>query len=215
MTDIIKSALDVIGGGPLLFIVAALMGIASLVGWVLGIRKSRLEIENLRTQITTAVGEMLLNLQQARKQYGDEATRCGKLARKLSELIQQQAATTDLHGAREDFAECLTNDVITAYLRECEWRRIDLDISTAGPDSYESLLRDATNEIRRFRRWLDIINHPKFLRVLNKEPLILQYRTMGPFIRVVEQFPVAIRNEQMRMATRIVDELLAPFTPSS
>ncbi len=210
MSELVNWAVKSAGSAVVGWAAVALMAISGAIGAVLGQLKTRAEIKNLKAQIVESEGKLLLSVQESRKKYSEATNRCGRLAAKLGDLIRAQASVVDLHAAREELSECLTHEVVPSYLVEREWVHLKLKGADSSPDGFDELLEDASEEMRRFRRWLTTINHPKFLKAMNKEPLQFQYRTFRPFLNMVEGFPADIRNERMRKAKQIVADITAP-----
>lgn len=217
LTDSFQWMLTTIGGEwfAAVSILAMLVigGIGGFIGWIAGLQKNVAEIASLQSQIVANEGQTLLNTQQSRRRYNELAARCGNLGASMIVLVKRGASITELDDGREALAACLLADTIPAFLDGVEWARLHLKSTGVSPDRYTELLDDSIAELRRFKTWLDTINHPTLIGYLKRAPQVIQARTLRQLNLVVEQFPEFIRNEQMRRVSAVIKEI-APATAS-
>jgi hypothetical protein len=211
LSDSLQNALEVLGGelfAALIVVTAlAVATIVGFIGWIIGVQRSSAEIAALKSQIITNEGQILQSAQQARSHFDGCAIRCGVIAKEIIDAVKGQAPNAVLDSAREALAACLLNETIPAFLCKVEWAGMHLKSMRVSPDRYVELLDDTIDELRRFKSWLQVINHQKLLTELRRSPQHIQARTLRPLLLAVEQFPDHVRNTQMRRASVVIKEL--------
>jgi len=211
MADLFYWLLERVGAGQ-----AATIGILlfAAIYFLVALKKSRVEVSQLRMQIIADVAALMEKVQESRKRYVECTKRCRKLAEELQTKLLAEASKQELDETRELFCSCLIEDTIPAFLDGFEFDRLDLAANNGSPDSFDMLLEDAADELRRFSKWLTTINHPTLIEHLKRSKAEIQTRTLRPFLVAVERFPESIRNERCRKAQAVAAELTGKPMPA-
>ena len=208
MTDFFLVVWDKLGSDTGKTITLILFVVGLVISFFLGLWRNRYEVQSLKSQIVSNVASVLLDMQRARHTYDECSARCGRLAHDLREHIGKKSSRQEIDDVRETLCACLLNETIPAFLSDVEWQHVDRQ-AKGDPDELMVVVSDAAEELRRFRSWVDVINHPVLLEHLQRRPAKIQRRSLRPFSRVVEKFPPTIRNNAARVSNEVINELLA------
>jgi hypothetical protein len=170
---------------PLWYAVA--LGVGGVIGWFIEQRKSVAEIRKLNAEVNTLksesiknAGEVLVNVQEKRKQYRDSCIHCTQAASAFMGLISNQSGdVAALNAARETLCAAILDHTIPAYHDYCEWEHLR---KTQEPQLLEDFItKDVVAELRRFAKWISVANHPNILAYINRTKAAASSSTLSPF----------------------------------
>lgn len=168
---------------------------------------SRYELEKIKNESAQSAGELLKDVQAARRNYSTHCLKCLELARTLTQRVAAKGTKEELAKARDALCSAFTHEVITAYLDDMEFRMLEREKEN-DPDEMRQVCIDGCDELARFVKWLQIINAPFFVEKLELAPLRIQERTFRPINKIALRLPAAIKNEMSRRLESAVDVLV-------
>jgi len=163
--------------------------LGALVGWLLNqwrlsaeIGKLKAEKVKLEQETVKYAGENLTKLQEKREAYDNDCENCKRIALKLYEDIENQV--DNIANTREELCTALYNKAIPHYVNLIEWEQL---LSKDNPEKLKKLItEEVISELRRFKEWIRVINHPKFINDRKLTPSKVSKRTLSPFIQLLE-----------------------------
>jgi len=127
-------------------------------------------------------GETLTRLQEKRRDYDDACENCKKIAIKLCDELANHADV--VANTREQLCTALHNKAIPSYVNLIEWEQL---LAKDNPEKLKTLItEEVIAELRRFKQWVSIINHEKFLQDMGLSPSVVSKRTLSPFLQLLD-----------------------------
>lgn len=183
------------GTSPTLFGFAVVLGLAA--GWVLEhlrvageIKKLKAETRKLSVEAIKLESDILIRLQEKRKAHSISCDQCSSHLDKLISLITQKETHSEIRTVREDFCRELTLNLLDDYGSLVEWNITRLKASDESVIEY--ITNDVCSELKRYGKWLEVLNLPIFLEGFNQEPLRIEERTLRSF----RQIPNYIKDKE-------------------
>ncbi len=183
-----------------------------VVGWLLKQWRSSAEIGKLKAEKTKLeqetvkyAGENLTKLQEKRATYGNDCENCKRIALKLCEELKNQVDT--IANTREGLCTALYNKAIPHYVNLIEWEQL---LSKDNPEKLKKLItEEVIAELRRFKEWIRVINHPKFINDRKLTPSKISKRTLSPFIQLLEDLSSKDKSTVGPLLKKAIDEVIS------
>jgi hypothetical protein len=190
-------------------IVCTLLG--GLVGWFLNqlrlsaeIGKLKAEKNKLKQETIKFAGENLSKVQEKREAYDKACENCKQIALKLCEAIKNQVDT--IANIREELCTALYNKAFPLYLNLIEWEQL---LSKDNPEKLKKLIaEEVVAELRRFRQWVQMINHEKFTVDMQLSRSKVSKRTLSPFLLMLDDLPSKDRDVVEILLRNTISELI-------
>jgi len=176
-----------------------------LIGWFLRRGLDKAQIEKLKAEKIKYAGENLAKLQEKRNAYDKSCENCKRIVLKLDEEITNRIE--NVAKTREELCTALHNNAIPNYVNLIEWEQL---LSKDNPDKLKILIaEEVIAELRRFKRWISIINHPKFLKDMKKAPSKVSKRTLSPFLQLLEDLSSKDKSTVEPLLRNAVNEIIS------
>jgi len=158
-----------------------------IVGWGLEYIRKRYEIKQLKADIISSLGNVLKEVQTARKTYTEACSKCTIAATNLTDAIRNNCSTKVARELREKLCGSFLEEVIPAYHSYVEWKALQLSDSKDELKAF--LSEELLFELRRFDNWLTIVNRPTLLNNLNQTPAKISKNRITPFYQLAAGLP--------------------------
>lgn len=181
----------------------SVFGIGGIVGglsaWIGTIWKTSKEIQKLEGEIAKLTGDIVRDLQRARKDYVEACAETTRAARDLRKKIEDSPNDlTAIDELRLALSDSFTERAMPQHHDYCQWEALRL--KRESDKLYEFITDEVVFELRRFKKWLDRINNPAFLRHLKRTPLVINRRTLRPYY----ELPLDLKDPQKSNAEKIL-----------
>ncbi|WP_411827775.1 hypothetical protein [Luteolibacter sp. AS25] len=173
--------------------------LGGIVGWVATILKTGKEIQKLEGEILKLAGEIVRDLQKSRQAYVEACSKTTQAARDLRVGITKNPNDLELiNKLRDGLCDAFAEHAIPRHHDYCQWEALRLK---GDPDKlYEFITDEVVFELRRFAKWLNSINAKPFLENLDREPLVINRRTLRPYYEI----PLDLPTEKKQLAESIL-----------
>lgn len=190
---------------------AASVAVGFGAGWILkqlqvraDIGKLKAEKSKLEQETVKYAGENLTRLQEKRRDYDDACENCKQIAIKLCGELACQADT--VANTKEQLCTALHNKAIPSYVNLIEWEQL---LAKDNPDKLKALItEEVIAELRRFKEWVSIINHRRFLKDMKLSPSVVSKRTLSPFSQLLDDLPGKDKTTIETMLKNAISELI-------
>lgn len=180
------SAWDHVGsltfGGFLALALLLGLAIGSWVTWIVAVRK-------LRIEETRLAGDLLKDVEQRREGYNDACAQGGKPLDQLIRILRENKSpeerknvAKELDSAREEFCAHLIEKMIPRFRSYADYEHHHCQ---GNSERIESLLEEVLHELSEFGRWLQIINHPNLLKIIERRPARITKLKLDPFKQLI------------------------------
>ena len=175
-----------------------------IVGLLSNLWYTKTVIKKLKAEIIKYAGENLEKLQSKRRAYDNSIEECKQIALKLiSELDNRNCVS--IAKTRESLCTALYNKAIPFYVELIEWEQL---LSKDNPNNLSSIAEDVVAELRRFKNWLRIINHRKFITEMQLIVSTVSKRTLDPFSKILDELKHKNKSTEELMLKNEINELL-------
>ena len=182
--------------------IASLVGI--LIGWFLKRRLDKAQIDKLKMEIIKYAGENLEKLQTQRSSYDDACENCKQIALRLCDELANNSKV--IINTREELCTALHNKAIPSYVNLIEWEQL---LARDNPNKLQALItEEVVAELRRFKQWVSIINHSRFLKEIGLSPSKVSNRTLSPFSKLLDGISGKEKDTIETMLKSAISELI-------
>ena len=175
LADATQSAPDKIG----VIAFSTLLGV--VIGWILTSLKNAAEIRKLKSETANNLATFILKIQDRHQEYVDACVKCGKLARQINEEVHGSRDFDRIRDLREQLCDVFLNTTVVKLHQfielECErYKKRQTDLQ----DILDHVL---VFDIRKFTKWIGVINHDSLLSHLQVNPAQIDRGWVDPFYR--------------------------------